>query len=138
MDTRPALYLAHPSHKAGHGPGARYTIMRSAPKGTGGMGVVSLLWPPAGALRGFHTGTLTEAEFQRLLQAQWNDPTRLAPGRLWVSADRILPVMSGDTLTCTCAIGAFCHRRVAAPILEVAGWAVWLDGVRLSPSGVTP
>ena len=132
MDDRPALYLAHPSARAAAGPGVRYTIMRSPPKGTAGAGEVSLLVPPIGPLQAFRSGRLPEHEFVRTLRTLWGTPASLAPGRLWAStAGGIVPVRTGDTLTCTCAVGAFCHRRVAAPILRDAGWDVWLDGVRL-------
>ncbi len=37
-------------------------------------------------------------------------------------------VKDGDALCCSCAVGADCHRQLAAPLLYEAGWEVWLDG----------
>jgi hypothetical protein len=132
------LFLTTPAARIDAAPGTarKYTIMRFPPKGTAGSGEVPHLVPPVGLLTAIRDGSLSRKDFATALEERWSTSSRLnllAPGPLYAlrPGGQLVRVESGDILTCTCAAGAFCHRRVAAPVLARAGWRVWLDGVEV-------
>lgn len=134
------LFLTTPAARIDAAPvtARKYTIMRFPPKGTTGSGEVPHLVPPVALLTAFRGGSLSQKAFAKNLEAWWSPSSRLnllAPGALYAirPGGQLVRVESGDILTCTCAAGAFCHRRVAAPVLARAGWRVWLDGVEVPP-----
>ena len=79
------------------------------------------------------------AAYRGSMEARWGGMLgrrSLGPGILrWRRAEggflRGDIVPDGAVLCCSCAAGAECHRRWAAPLLRRAGWSVVLDGVAL-------
>ncbi len=134
------MYLTNWKRPAYHGPGRRFTIMADPRRWEHGVGRVAPLIPALDWLAVVKAAVATKDE--RVIEDSWiryvqrfDDRLRdvvLAPGVLtWAgghNGDGQGVVEDGDTLCCACAVGARCHRQIAAPWLVRAGWSVVLDG----------
>ena len=140
-----------------HGPGPLYTIM-AAPRahyGECGQGRVSALVPPLQALlevkraqkasprdpeamRAFLGAVET---YRGIFSDHMAKQRHLGPGELlaWIprvggarGEESAVEVVDGSTLACACSRAAAakgeCHRAIAVPFLQAAGWDVRLDG----------
>lgn len=147
--SRPRLYLSNwSSHQTpGHwGDAGAFTIMARPRAWERGMGRVSALTPPPGALLRVRDGAITMEEYLGDLLDQWTRPnaieslthlSTLVPGGMtYAGSGARLPVPDGATLNCACARHAACHRRPAAIALLRAGWDVVLDGDLLTMNDV--
>lgn len=131
MSSLPTLHLTNWPSRRLHGPGRAFTIMVSPRHWEHGAGVVHALVPRAQWVANAKSGRITFEHYERLLASVWADAT-LGPGRLWAqTGNDTTDLVDGDTLCCACAVGAPCHRRLAAAFLVRAGWRVVLDGVEL-------
>lgn len=148
MSDRPTLYLSNwSSHKTPghHGPGRKWTIMAAPRRWEHGDGQVDALVPDINDLRNVKAGVISAddyfgsyesglASMPDLLRPDHmtaGGPLRRSgPGRIDIDLNY---VRDGDTLCCSCARGARCHRRVAAKYLHLAGWRVVLDGEEWTP-----
>lgn len=80
----------------------------------------------------------TVARLRSWIEARWEFALAhgaLSPRRLFAEIGpdhKVVAVDDGDTLLCSCARGAACHRVWAAPFLVRAGWRVVLDGVEVT------
>ena len=135
---KPTLYLTNWSSRKHHGPGRKFTIMARPRAWEHGEGRVPVLLPSVADLLDVKAGRITEALYFHRFSAQVEACEAsgvLAPGRLGAlltsPTEHADPVADGDTLLCSCACGAPCHRRAAVPFLIRAGWRVILDGMEV-------
>jgi hypothetical protein len=140
------LYVTNLASRKHHGPGKRYTIMAAPRSFEHGDGCVNDLAPMPADVRAVKDGYLSLRAYRdKYIELAGQMP--LWPEGLVAtptdaedrdSGDEV-SVAHGDTLFCSCAVDAAregrCHRVWAAELLRRAGWAVILDGCRLT--GVT-
>jgi hypothetical protein len=91
------------------------------------------MWPPVervGPTQLRYGLELTDQQAERLRAAGGQDGARVVEWDNSVWHGPLGPVEDGDTLVCTCALHARCHRIPAAERLASAGWDVVLDGNR--------
>lgn len=107
-----------------------YTLMTRPRTWEHGDGQVEALTPDPGDFGAAKGKDLSWPEFERRCIVRFSGHD-LRPGHLQAVTDQgPVLVEDGDTLCCSCAAGAPCHRQFAAPLLLSAGWDVWLDQVR--------
>ncbi len=132
---RPTIHVTNWSSTKLHGPGRKLTIMAAPRAWEHGDGKVEEFIPPLHLLRRVKAEAIDFDQYAAILSDTWiNAPTGwYSPGVLtWCKSNEGGPVLDGDTLLCSCARGAPCHRRVAVPFLVRAGWRVLLDGVQVN------